>query len=125
VLARVSPTSRTPALPAIVAGAIAFLILLVNINQPAIFTVVTGVAIVLIYIAYLLVTVPLLLKRRAGWPDSSGEPAGLFSLGSWGLPINIFAVIYGAAMAINIGWPRNEVYGTGNYMWGGLIFVGG
>jgi urea carboxylase system permease len=124
VLSHVSPTARTPTIPAIVSAVIAMGILLVNIDTPEIFTVVTGVAIVLIYIAYLLVTVPLLRKRLNGWPDRGSEPPGLFSLGSWGLAINIVAVAYGALMAINIGWPRNEVYGAGNYMWGGLIFVG-
>jgi urea carboxylase system permease len=124
VLSHVSPKARTPMLPAIVSGVIAFAILFGNINQPQIFTVVTGVAIVLIYIAYLLVTVPLLRKRLNGWPDRASEQPGLFSLGRWGLAVNIFAVAYGALMAINIGWPRNEVYGAGNYMWGGLIFVG-
>ncbi len=35
------------------------------------------------------------------------------------------AVLYGIVMAVNIGWPRNEIYGAGNYMWGGLIFIVG
>jgi len=48
---------------------------------------------------------------------------GLFSLGGAGLAVNAFAVAYGALMAINIGWPRNELYGAGNYMWGGIIFI--
>ena len=47
-LSRVSPTARTPTVPAIVSAVIALAILLVNINKPQIFTVVTGVAIVLI-----------------------------------------------------------------------------
>ena len=37
--------------------------------------------------------------------------------------MNALAVAYGALMAINIGWPRNEIYGAGNYMWGGIIFI--
>jgi uncharacterized membrane protein YhaH (DUF805 family) len=123
-LSRVSPTARTPMMPALVSGLIALAILLGNINKPQIFTVVTGVAIVLIYVAYLLVTVPLLRKRLNGWPDRGSEQPGLFSLGRWGVAVNVFAVAYGAFMAINIVWPRNEVYGAGNYMWGGLIFVG-
>ena len=34
----------------------------------------------------------------------------MFSLGRWGLPINIVAVAYGLAMAINLAWPRVEVF---------------
>jgi hypothetical protein len=37
-------------------------------------------------------------------------PAGLFSLGRWGLPVNILAVLYGALMVVNLAWPRPEVY---------------
>jgi amino acid transporter len=118
----VSQTSRTPIVPSILVGLLALIILLVNIRQEKIFTVITGVAIVMIYVAYLCVTVPLLRKRLAGWPAQENQ-AGLFTLGGWGVAINVAAVAYGALMAINIGWPRNEIYGAGNYMWGGLLFV--
>ena len=37
-------------------------------------------------------------------------PEGLFSLGRWGLPVNILAVLYGAVMVVNLAWPRPEVY---------------
>ena len=46
-------------------------------------------------------------------------------MGGAGTAVNTLAVAYGAFMAINIGWPRNEIYGAGNYMWGGLIFIVG
>jgi hypothetical protein len=37
-------------------------------------------------------------------------PPVLFSLGRWGLPVNILAVLYGAVMVVNLAWPRPEVY---------------
>jgi amino acid transporter len=123
-LARVSRTSRTPVVPSILVGLLALLILLVNIRQEKIFTVITGVAIVMIYIAYLCVTVPLLRSRMAGWPGAESR-TDLFTLGRAGLAVNVAAVAYGALMAINIGWPRNEIYGAGNYMWGGILFIVG
>ena len=103
---------------------LAVIILLVNINQPKIFTVITGIAIVMIYLAYLCVTVPLLRRRTRGL-GGPGQAEGLFSMGGAGTTVNALAVAYGAFMAINIGWPRNEIYGAGNYMWGGLIFIVG
>jgi hypothetical protein len=69
---------------------------------------------VLIYLAYLMVTVPLLRRRLQGWPhgdvqyDSEGRK--LFSLGAFGIPVNIAAVLYGAAMVINLSWPRAEIF---------------
>ena len=125
-LARVSANSRTPVVPAIVVGVLAASILVVNIGNQSVFTVVTGVAIVMIYTAYLFVTVPLLLARTRGWP--AGGQGELFTLGGWGMLVNVVAVVYGAAMAINIVWPRNEVYNfyapfTWYWQYGGVIFV--
>jgi urea carboxylase system permease len=108
VLARIDPRRRTPIAPAIVIGVLAVLILAVNIGTPEIFTAVTSVAVVLIYLAYLLVTVPLLVRRLRGeWPRVTGS----FSLGRLGLPVNVVAVLWGAAMTVNLAWPRVEVYG--------------
>jgi urea carboxylase system permease len=123
-IAKVSEKSRTPVVPSIIVGLLAMLILVVNVRQTQIFLVVTGVAIVMIYLAYICVTTPLLLRRIGGW-DGLKSREGLFSLGGAGLAVNVFAVAYGVLMAINIGWPRNEVYGAGNYMWGGIIFIVG
>ena len=68
-LARVHPRFRTPVVPAVVIGLLSIGILLVNIRQPQIFTVVTSIAIMMIYLAYLLVTVPMLVSRLRGrWP---------------------------------------------------------
>ncbi len=123
-IARVSERSKTPVVPALIVGALAIIILLVNINQPKIFTVITGIAIVMIYLAYLCVTVPLLRRRMEGMAGLA-QTEGLFSMRGAGTAVNALAVVYGIAMAVNIGWPRNEIYGAGNYMWGGLIFIGG
>jgi urea carboxylase system permease len=121
-LSKVNPVSKTPVLPAIVVGVIGLIILLVNVGQPQIFTVVTSVAVVFIYAAYLTVTVPMLIRRFKGdWPGE-GPGTGYFNLGRWGLPVNIIAVLWGTLMALNLLWPREELYGS--YPWGGVIAVG-
>ncbi|MCY0929531.1 APC family permease [Streptomyces sp. H27-H1] len=125
-LAALHPRFRTPVLATCVIGIVAIAILVVNINQPQIFSVVTSIAIIMIYVAYLLVTMPMLVQRLRGkWTPSTDH----FSLGRWGLPVNILAVIWGTAMTINLLWPRAEVYNaTGPqhwYLrWGGVLFVG-
>ncbi|WP_244255921.1 amino acid permease [Rathayibacter sp. VKM Ac-2760] len=124
LLARVDPRRRTPVAPAVLIGVLAVLILVVNIGTPEIFTAVTSVAVILIYLAYLLVTVPLLLRRLRGrWP-APDAPAGSFSLGRLGLPVNVVAVLWGAAMAVNLAWPRVEVYGDGPLRFIAVIVVG-
>jgi amino acid transporter len=117
-LAHVNKKTGTPVLPAIVIGLIAVALLLVNINSSQIFSAVTSLAIILIYVAYLLVTVPMLVKRLRGeWPRKDA-PSGRFSLGRWGLPVNVLAVLWGVAMTVNLAWPRTEIYNaTPPYHW--------
>jgi amino acid transporter len=123
-LSHVSEHRHSPAAPAVVSGALAILILLVNIGNNSIFLVVTSVSIILVYVAYLMVTAPTLMRRQAGWPEDEGR-SGLFTLRRpWGMVINGFAVFYGLFMAINLIWPRHEIYGAGNYEWGGILAVG-
>ena len=123
-LAKIDPKRKTPVVPAVLIGVASLLILVVNIGTPEIFTAVTSVAIIMIYIAYLLVTGPMLLKRLRGeWPGP-GDGGGYFSLGRWGLPVNVIAVVWGAAMAINLAWPREDVYGEGVLSFIAPIFIG-
>lgn len=124
-LARVSPRFQTPVAATCLIGLVAIVILVININQPQIFSVVTSIAIVMIYIAYLLVTLPMLVQRLRGrWTPAPGR----FSLGRFGLPVNALAVLWGAAMTVDLLWPRASVYNaTGPqhwYLrWGGVLFV--
>jgi urea carboxylase system permease len=129
-LARVHPKTKTPIVPAVLIGVLGLVILGVNIRQPQIFTVITSIGIIMIYVAYLLVTVPMLFSRLRGqWPPKDAREQGWFTLGKLGLPINIIAVLWGTGMAINLAWPRKEVYNaTEPFHWylqyGAILFVG-
>ena len=135
-LAKVHPKTKTPIVPAVITGLLAILILVVNINQPQIFLVITSIGIIMIYIAYMLVTVPMLRKRLRGeWPPKDAKEQGFFTLGKWGLPINIIAVSWGAFMALNLAWPRKDIYNAtepfhwylqyGAFLFIGVVFFGG
>jgi amino acid transporter len=124
-LAKIDPVHKTPVVPSILIGVLALLILISNIGTPEVFTAVTSVAIIMIYIAYLLVTVPMLMRRvRGEWPDEGGRTGGYFSLGRFGFVVNVLAVVWGIAMSINLAWPREEVYGAGWLAWSAFIFIG-
>jgi hypothetical protein len=43
--------------------------------------------------------------------NRSRRAEGLFSMGRWGLPVNVLAVIWGVLIVVNVAWPRPEVYG--------------
>ncbi|MEH3078580.1 MAG: APC family permease [Quadrisphaera sp.] len=129
-LAHISPRFKTPVLPAVVVGVLALVVLVVNVGQPQIFTVITSLAVGMIYLAYLVVTVSLLVARLRGtWPrplpDGTRAP---FSLGRWGLPVNVLAVLWGVAMMTNLLWPRRDVYNAAPpYHWylqyGAVLFI--
>ncbi|HEX7826921.1 MAG TPA: amino acid permease, partial [Mycobacterium sp.] len=125
-LAKVHPKTQAPVVPAVVIGIIAVLILVVNLGQPKVFTVLTSIAIIMIYLAYLMVTGPLLKKRLQGqWPPKDLKEGGYFTMGKWGLQVNIFAVLWGVAMAINLAWPRVAIYGDPWYnTWGAFVYIG-
>lgn len=135
-LATVSPKTLTPILPAVVVGLLAIAILVLNIFQPSMYTALASVCIMLLYIAYLMVTLPLLVRRFRGWPAVGAPKAKtasgkeLFSLGRWGVPLNILAVLWGAVMTVNLAWPRDAIYnpvGAHHWYlkWFALVFLAG
>jgi urea carboxylase system permease len=125
-LATVNPRTQTPIVPAVTIGVIAVIILVLNIANTQIFTVLTSIAIIMIYLAYLMVTGPMLKKRFQGqWPPKDLKEGDYFTMGRWGLPVNIFAVIWGVGMAVNLAWPRAAVYGEPWYnTWGAFVYIG-
>jgi urea carboxylase system permease len=129
-LSYVSRSHSTPLIPGIVVSLLSIGVLLLNLGNSQVFAAVSGVAVVIVYLAYLMVTVPLLYRRVRGQYDRS-NPTGHWSLGRWGVPVNVVAVIGGLFLMINIGWPRVEVYnpapGTPHFYlhYLPLLFVGG
>jgi amino acid transporter len=74
----------------------------------------------MIYLSYLIGNLALFRARLRGWPKSKAP----FSLGRWGLPLNIVALAWGGGMLINMAWPRaatnprpKELPGTLNFGW--------
>jgi len=124
-IARVHGKSMTPLVPSLVIGVLTIALLILNVGNQRAFFVLTSVAIIMFYLAYLCVTVPLLLARLRGkWPTPSHGP--YFSLGRWGLPVNLLAVIFQIGVLVNLAWPRVAVYGGDHwyYQWGAFVFVG-
>ena len=133
-LGKVSARTGTPIITSIVVGVGAAIALLVNVRQAAIFTALSSLCIAMLYLAYLGVTLPLLVARirhRGTGPlpdgvDETGRP--LFSLGRWGTVVNTLAVLFQVGMAVNLLWPRAEIYdlteGTWWLQWSALLFIG-
>ncbi|WP_060885377.1 amino acid permease [Streptomyces caniscabiei] len=120
-LAKVNPRTGMPTAPALVVGVLAAALLLLNFASPEAFLAIGTTCIVMLYLAYAMVTGPLLIRRlKGGFPsagtDETGKP--LFSLGRWGVPVNALALLYGLFMTVNLAWPRADVYDpAGGHWW--------
>ncbi|WP_329130208.1 amino acid permease [Streptomyces sp. NBC_01476] len=128
-LSRVSPRTGQPAAPALVVGVLSAALLLLSFSSPEAWLAIGTTCIVMLYLAYAMVTGPQLLRRLRGQlppaADELGNPA--FSLGRWGLPVNTLALLYGLAMTANLAWPRAAVYdpsgGHWYFQWFTLLFL--
>ena len=99
-------------------------ILALNVANQSAFVALTSVAIIMFYLCYLGITGPMLLRRIKGtWPKADHGP--YFSLGRWGMLVNVSAIIYGGVVAFDIAWPRAIVYGSPWYFkWAPYEFIG-
>src|SRR6266568_1527967 len=124
-IAKVHGKSKTPLVPSIVIGVLTILLLVLNVGNQRAFFVLTSVAIIMFYIAYLCVTGPLLIARLRGtWPTPEHGP--YFSLGRWGVVVNLLAVVFQVGVMVNLAWPRPAVYGADHwyFQWGAFTFTG-
>jgi amino acid transporter len=102
-LSRMSPGRHVPAHALVVMGAIPAVIALSSLWLANAINTIISFAAVGIYIAFQMIVLGALLARVKGW-----RPAGLFTLGAWGVPINLLALAYGVAAIVNILWPRPQ-----------------
>jgi urea carboxylase system permease len=120
----VNPVFRTPlwaGVAVMVLSAIPF------IYSTAIGVIVTG-ATGLIYVSYFMNNIASLGARMRGWPRVKAP----FSLGSWGMLVNIVALMYGGVMIVNFLWfgglrnvYTNPVMGTAFPAWANIPLLGG
>src|SRR3989440_4826200 len=116
LLARVNPQLHTPLWSCIAVGIFAGIPFIQFAGVAIIAIAATG----MIYLSYLIGNLALFRARLRGWPRTKAP----FSLGKWGLPINVLAIAWGAGMLVNMMWPRvatnprpKELPGTLNFHW--------
>jgi amino acid transporter len=99
---RISPRTRVPVTALITGGLLAAAIALCGLwLQNAVSTIISFAS-VGIYIAFQMVVLGAVIARARGW-----RPAGPFTLGPWGWPVNLVALGYGVFAITNMMWPRS------------------
>src|SRR5205807_2683212 len=98
ILRKVNTDLHTPVFSCIAVGILAAIPFIQFAGVAIIAIAATG----MIYLSYLIGNLALLRARLRGWPRTKAP----FSLGKWGLPINVLAIAWGGGMLVNMMWPR-------------------
>ena len=101
LLKRFSPTRHIPPYALLVAAIVPAVIVIGSKVSTDAITKIISFAALGIYIAFQLVVLAALRARLKGW-----VPSGKYTLGSWGLPVNVAALAYGVIAMVNMAWPR-------------------
>lgn len=112
VLSKFDDARGIPPYALILAGAIPALIAIGSkVSEDALVKIVSFAAFG-IYLGFQMVVLAALRARTRGW-----RPNGAFTLGAWGMPVNIAALSYGVLAMINLAWPRTpDVAWYDNYI---------
>jgi amino acid transporter len=102
-LTRISPKTHIPGPALLLSGAIPAAIICLGYFTEDALTTIVSFCTAGIYIAFQMVVAGALYARIRGW-----VPSGVFSLGAWGYPITVAALVYGVFTIGNILWPRGE-----------------
>ena len=118
-LAKVNHDLHTPIVSCVAIGVLAFIPMLQYAGAGIVAIAATG----MIYLSYFIGNLALLRARLRGWPKAKAP----FSLGRWGVPVNLVALAWGGGMLVNFAWPRAATNPTPkqtalglNFHWGWL-----
>jgi len=101
VLGRFNDRLHIPPVATAAAVVIPALVVILFGFSPNALTLIISFAVLAIYVAFQLVVFAALVARLRGW-----RPAGKWTLGGFGIVVNVAALVYGVAAAINLAWPR-------------------
>jgi amino acid transporter len=96
-----SPNRHVPPFALVLAATVPALIIVGSKISENALTKIISFASLGIYLAFMMVVLAALRARLRGW-----KPSGKFTLGRWGLAVNIAAIAYQVVAAVNMAWPR-------------------
>jgi amino acid transporter len=101
LLKKFSATRHVPPYALLVAAVVpAIIVIGSKVSEDALVKIISFAAFG-IYLGFQMVVFAALRARLRGW-----VPSGKYTLGRWGLPVNIAALVYGVIAMLNMAWPR-------------------
>jgi len=102
ILSKFSARHGVPVAAVLVAGLVPALLTFIALaSEDGLFKIVSFAS-AGIYIGFQMVVLAALRARIKGW-----KPKGQFTLGKWGMLVNIAALLWGVAAIVNLIWPRS------------------
>ena len=101
LLKKFSPTRHVPPYALVLAALVPAVIIVGSKFSTDAITKIISFAALGIYIGFQMVVLAALRARLKGW-----VPSGKYTLGKWGLAVNVAALSYGVVAMINMAWPR-------------------
>jgi len=101
LLSHFSPERRVPPYALLMAAVVPTVIVVGSIVSADALTSIVSFAALGIYVGFQMVVLAALRARLKGW-----VPSGPFTLGRWGVAINVAALAYGVGAIVNMSWPR-------------------
>ena len=120
-LSKVEPKRRIPQNAVIMTSIISICLALIYIGSPVAFYAITSLLTVALLQCYCF-SIGCLLWRRITHPETL--PRASFSLGKFGIPLNIAAVLYAAFAGFWAFWPQYYPVTAPGFNWASVIFVG-
>ncbi|KAF9895273.1 hypothetical protein FE257_000176 [Aspergillus nanangensis] len=99
---RVSPRYKIPIRALFLVASVVIVISFIQIGSTAAFNAILSLSTMGLYISYLMPLIFLVLKR---FTNPQAIPRGTFSLGKWGLPINLVAIVFATYFAVFLPFP--------------------
>lgn len=101
LLKKFSATRHVPPYALVIAAIVpAVIVIGSKLSEDAITKIISFAALG-IYLGFQMVVLAALRARLKGW-----VPSGKYTLGRWGLPVNVAALVYGVIAIVNMAWPR-------------------
>ena len=122
--AKVDPTYHVPFRSIGLVTFTVVLLSLINIASSTALSAILALSTASLYVSYLIPIVLLVIKRFNRATDPEPLVFGPWTLGRWGMAINLYAIVFGTFVCIFVPFPTTIPVTAVNMNWSGPVFLG-